>query len=508
MSLEKFADKMIEHGIGNIPDILPDGIIHRFPTWGDRSGGLSGAYWHNGRCGWFQDWRSMARPVEVNGKASQEDLKALKDSLSGNANKVSREEMIKEAREIWDNAPEVISHDYITKKQIQPPPGIKQYDDCLIIPLHDVDNRWNGLQRITTTGRKKFLTGTRKKGSLFGIQGDKTRVIIFEGFATGASIFMATGDSVAVAFDAGNLKPVAEAIQSKGQFKEVVIAGDNDSWKEAEGQKDTGTAKAREAARAIGCKLVLPRFQNPDGKTTTDFNDLMILEGVGEVKKQIDAAKLDQATILEKAIADMIEMDVLDREDARNRLSKEFGIRKGVIDQSLVKMISEKNEVGSKKIIEEVEPAADPVDGAVLLDEIFDKLASHLVLPDGAGVPITLWAMLTYCHDAFRILPILGIVSPEKRCGKTTLLEFLQGVVSKGLTASNISPAAVFRTVEKYEPTLLIDEALRRSMSVAKPPIGPQILRIGSRGVFQDRRDTAEEPLADRRVFLGRSAGL
>jgi hypothetical protein len=67
--------------------------------------------------------------------------------------------------------------------------------------------------------------------------------------------------------------------------------------------------------------------------------------------------------------------------------------------------------------------------------------------------------MLTYCPDAFNILPIIGICSPTKQCGKTTLEEILQGLTNKGLCASNLTPAAVFRTVEKYSPTLLIDEA-------------------------------------------------
>ena len=85
-------------------------------------------------------------------------------------------------------------------------------------------------------------------------------------------------------------------------------------------------------------------------------------------------------------------------------------------------------------------------------------LEKHVILPGGVSEAITAWVILTYCYDAFRILPILGIISPVKRCGKTTLLEVLQGLTSKGLTASNITPAAVYRTIEKYRPTLLVDE--------------------------------------------------
>ena len=53
----------------------------------------------------------------------------------------------------------------------------------------------------------------------------------------------------------------------------------------------------------------------------------------------------------------------------------------------------------------------------------------------------------------------IGVVSPEKRCGKTTLLELLALLSNRSLTASNISPSALFRVIEQTKPTLLIDEA-------------------------------------------------
>jgi hypothetical protein len=56
-------------------------------------------------------------------------------------------------------------------------------------------------------------------------------------------------------------------------------------------------------------------------------------------------------------------------------------------------------------------------------------------------------------------LPGLAIQSPEKRCGKTTLLDILRATVKSGLPTCNITPAAFFRVVEKYRPCLLIDEA-------------------------------------------------
>src|SRR5215470_13406241 len=70
-----------------------------------------------------------------------------------------------------------------------------------------------------------------------------------------------------------------------------------------------------------------------------------------------------------------------------------------------------------------------------------------------------LWAAHTYLLDCFQITPRLGIWSATKRCGKTTLLDCLGRLVWRPLQAANVTPSAVFRVVEGYRPTLLIDEA-------------------------------------------------
>jgi Protein of unknown function (DUF3631) len=71
---------------------------------------------------------------------------------------------------------------------------------------------------------------------------------------------------------------------------------------------------------------------------------------------------------------------------------------------------------------------------------------------------IALWIFLTYLEVAVDCLPVLAIRSPEKRCGKTTLLDVLGRLVSKPLQSSNCSVAAIYRVIEKLHPTLLIDE--------------------------------------------------
>jgi hypothetical protein len=69
------------------------------------------------------------------------------------------------------------------------------------------------------------------------------------------------------------------------------------------------------------------------------------------------------------------------------------------------------------------------------------------------------WVLHTYCYDCFMISPRLAITSPEKCCGKTTLLDVLGCLVARPLPTSNATVGAIFRVVETMKPTLLMDEA-------------------------------------------------
>ena len=105
------------------------------------------------------------------------------------------------------------------------------------------------------------------------------------------------------------------------------------------------------------------------------------------------------------------------------------------------------------------EPWGDPVDGAQALDAIASTFARYLALPKHAPLALALWVLHCYAFEAAFTSPFLAITSPEKRCGKTLLLITLGALVPRRLFASNITPAVLFRTIEKYRPTLLIDEA-------------------------------------------------
>jgi len=107
----------------------------------------------------------------------------------------------------------------------------------------------------------------------------------------------------------------------------------------------------------------------------------------------------------------------------------------------------------------EIEPWHEPVDGQLLLDDLAKLLRRFVVLPQSAAETLALWTLHTYAFDLRDVSAYIGLESPEKRCGKTTLLTVLSELVHRPLVAANISPSAFFRVIEETRPTLLIDEA-------------------------------------------------
>lgn len=94
-----------------------------------------------------------------------------------------------------------------------------------------------------------------------------------------------------------------------------------------------------------------------------------------------------------------------------------------------------------------------------MLDQIAAAASRHLVLPAGAADAVALWILHAHAHDTAAISPILAFTSPTPECGKTTAPILLSALVPRPLPASNITAAAIFWGVEKWMPTLLIDEA-------------------------------------------------
>ena len=102
---------------------------------------------------------------------------------------------------------------------------------------------------------------------------------------------------------------------------------------------------------------------------------------------------------------------------------------------------------------------SESVNGKELYQDLVRCFNQYLALQEFQAEALALWSIFSYCIEANNIAPKLLITSPEKRCGKTTLLDVLAGVTWKPLSASNVTPAVIYRVIEHIGGTLILDEA-------------------------------------------------
>ena len=244
--------------------------------------GIGSVFYLAGQNGWKNKaYTTLSHKEKDRYRANAEAQKQQRETKQERTHTECR----KKSKAIWEQAkPAPEDHPYLVRKKIKPN-ELRIHKGSLVAPVRDSNGTIHGLQRINNEGRKKFLAGTAKKGHYFSVGGKpKTVLYLAEGYATAATIHEATDEPVAVCFDAGNLKPVAEVLRAKLSNLKIIICADNDSQIEG----NPGLTKATEAARAIGGLLAVPEF--PDDSSGSDFNDLITVAGVEKVKLQIEAA--------------------------------------------------------------------------------------------------------------------------------------------------------------------------------------------------------------------------
>jgi phage/plasmid primase-like uncharacterized protein len=203
------------------------------------------------------------------------------------------DEIALKAQRLWNRAhPAASQHPYLVKKGVKGY-GLRQLRNMLLIPACRADGTLRQLQFIQPDGGKTFLTGGEVK-SCYAACGKAADVIcIAEGLATRDSVFEATSHACVAAFFAGNLLPVAQALRAKFPAARLILVADNDQWKDD--GNNPGVTAAREAAAAVGGWVAIPifsaeqlaGFEQANGGKPTDFNDLMQIAGMDEVRRQI-----------------------------------------------------------------------------------------------------------------------------------------------------------------------------------------------------------------------------
>lgn len=295
---DDFKQAMQAAGVEPGASVVADGTLHRFQVAGDRPGSKNGWYVLHGddpaagqfgcfKRGISETWcaktyQSLTAEEKARYKANMEAAKNQRDADLCRLQADCRSW----CADRWKQGKDATnSHSYLQKKGVHAY-GLKVMKDLLLIPLYDAGGIIQGMQFIQQDGSKTFKTGTAKQGNYFPIGKPKENtLLICEGYSTGASLHEATGHAVAVAFDAGNLKSVAEALRAKYPALRLIICADNDQW----GETNTGVIKGTEAARSVGGWLTIANIRDTTGKPT-DFNDLHQLEGIEETRRQVETA--------------------------------------------------------------------------------------------------------------------------------------------------------------------------------------------------------------------------
>lgn len=493
-----FKQAMQTAGIETDASILADGNLHRFHVAGDRSGSKNGWYVLHaddpaaGQFGCFK--RGISETWSAKAYSTLTPEEKIRFTAKLEASQRQRYEEIEKIQaacrawcsELWRQGKEATNaHPYLERKGVRAY-GLRLLRDSLMVPLFDTAELIHGMQFIGPNGDKRFKTGTVKLGHYFPIgKPIRKTLLICEGYATGASLHEATGHAVAVAFDAGNLRHVAEALHDKYPEWRLVVCADDDHATPG----NPGMTKATDAALTVGCLMAVPKFPAGRGAKDTDFNDLKRTCGSEAVRDCVEAAAIpirpyaatvessaegnsegqesspqtgsvnapDKETI-PRSVSRLAALNPLEYERVRKMEAERMGIGRVTELDKVVKAARKEIEKSSDEMFLEEEPWHEVVDGlelVAILEEMFKRFS---VLPKGSAVTAVLWTILTYAFNSWQTLPILTIVSPEKRCGKTTFLTTLSKLCYRPLPVSNISPAALYRAIEAFKPALLIDE--------------------------------------------------
>lgn len=333
--IEDFRSEMIRLGCEPASEvsISPDDKWNHFRLSGDPTTKKAGSYilkieddfgfgaFINRRDGQVHPWVSKERVYISEEEKQARQIKRQLDREASEARRaLDQEKVWRQAQPLWDRGitPKA-DHPYLVKKQILGD-FLRQDGEDLLVPMFR-DGKMIGYQRIMPDGDKLFLPTISSRGAYcpLAIKDEpKDRIVICEGLATGKSIRQACNLPVIVAFDNGNLVPVAKAMKEKYPDAKIIIAADNDQWTFSDkGRKNLepgtipkqilgddprwlqwreggmltnpGLNLARQAAGACdGAYIVYPEFPFTTADKPTDYNDLAVRMGEAAVKASID----------------------------------------------------------------------------------------------------------------------------------------------------------------------------------------------------------------------------
>ncbi|WP_049034274.1 LPD7 domain-containing protein [Klebsiella aerogenes] len=310
---EEFAEVLRDAGFllpaGQLPEPFGGGKkVNRLAVEGDAKGKTSGVYrfYNDGHpSGWYENHRTSTGVVKwvSQGQHTVDPAQRLQQQAQ-NAQRLWDREQKTQAEynrqaawstRQWETLPPAPGdHPYLVRKDVPAADGLRldKYQN-LVIPLRNPDGNIRSLQYIAPDGTKLIKRDSEKAGNFFVVGGQLEAgkpVLYAEGYATAATVSLASGLPVVMTVDAGNLVTVATALKARYPDAPHLIFGDDDYTN----RDNAGRTDALRAAELTGGHYLLPVFTEEERQQAfdkqgafSDFNDLYHAQGPDAVRAQI-----------------------------------------------------------------------------------------------------------------------------------------------------------------------------------------------------------------------------
>lgn len=337
------------------------------------------------------------------------------------------------------------------------------YHNAVALPLYDANGIERHVQLIVERGGQAFNNTIVGNGDLDGcfarIGTPDDTVLVAVDWPSAMSAHLATGHAVAVAIRDDNLVAVCERIAAKYPSKKLIICGYAGCLDHA---LPINSIPAL-AAKKTGALLSIPGHHAGEPDEDFTINTLHCEAGLEAVKACIESAspvvKVDAPTTIEEEVEQLAGLSPIEYEQQRIKSAKKFSVRASFLDKLVAEASEKLTAMAMLPIAPQFEPHPEPVDGPELFQTLVYTIRRFAVVTPSAATAIALWIIMSYLIGFIQVAPILGLVSPVKRCGKTTILTLLDRLCFRPISTANITAAALFRCIQDLRPTLLIDEA-------------------------------------------------
>lgn len=199
----------------------------------------------------------------------------------------------------------------------------------------------------------------------------------------------------------------------------------------------------------------IPEQQTGESQSTGTHLDLLQVS-------LTDASSVEPASTVQpsddEVIALLAAMTTLEYERARIEQAKIMGCRPAALD-AMVRQARNQEAEPSDMPFPDVVPHTEPISPSVLLTALSVLIRLFIVLDKEQADAAVLWIAMTWFMDEIDVAPLAIINAPEKACGKSQMLDLFGRMVARPLSAANSSTAFMFRSLELWQPTMLIDEA-------------------------------------------------